>query len=244
MNFSLRPGFVCVLTSVSQEPFVQLCLVQDADLMGLLKGLNQGNRVACSAFFMDAPAAWAQLSQELGLSQPQTPRPLDLEAACEALSRLGQQDAQVKQELQKVCAFMSSVGEFSLDELELPSHPVVKGSALDKLLHHVVAPEDGRTVRALLSKVWGSKENTCAQELTMLRSVGLMVCPQEGLALLDKRPGHALEQVFTARLGVAQWAQAMAPVAGLTPDFRVVSLQAWLDRTLAGPELVDCVSPL
>lgn len=245
MNFSLRPGFVCILTAVDAAQPVQLSLVQEADLTELLRGLQHGVRVDSSAFFMDAPAAWAELSQTLGLSQPHASRVIDLRRARQALNELGRQEAARKQELQRLCAFMASVGELSLEaEHGLPSQPVTKGSALEKLLAHVVSPHDGRSVRALLSAVWDTEVEDCSQELALLRGAGVLVCPQEGLALLDKRPGHSLDQVFCAKLNMPQWAKSLAPVAGFTPDFRVVPLQAWLDATLAGPELVDCVSPL
>jgi len=249
MNFSLRPGFVCILTAVDAAQPVQLSMVQEANLTELLRGLQHGVRVDCSAFFMDAPAAWAELSQTLGLSQPHASRVIDLRRARQALNELGRQETTRKQELQRLCASMASVGEFSLEaescrERGLPSQPVTKGSALEKLLAHVVSPHDGRSVRALLRAVWDNEMEDCSQELALLRGAGVLVCPQEGLALLDKRPGHSLEQVFCAELNMPQWAKSLAPVAGFTPDFRVVPLQAWLDATLAGPELVDCVSPL
>ena len=77
--------------------------------------------------------------------------------------------------------------------------------------------------------------------VSALHKAGVLIQKSDGLAVLDRSRGGALEQFYDRTSFARTWRQKFATVAGFTADGKCVKMSVWTKNTLACQNVVDRV---
>lgn len=243
MRLTLSPGYVYICYSKYRPKDVKIGKALDTEEREFTLSLGDPDlKIHKKLHFLDVFAAEAHMhgvfaKNRIGREHFEVSRT----KASDELSRYFE-SRQAEQHAFEACVRgLVDRGELKLDTSSQVDE--CTGSALSSLLAHVPSIRDGRNVKALiaLALAGGIVGDKAA---TLLLGCGLLAYPVEGIVLLDKSMESSLELTFKKKQCQKTWREQVARFAGFNSAGRSVGLQDWIERTEAGQELVDLVSPL
>ena len=249
MQISLNPGFVYIFFSVNRPTDVKIGKALNAEDREFQLSLADPDlKLYRSEFFMDVFSAENHMHSifkdkrinRADSSSTSEHFKVSRKMAGMELDKLVESRRQERLEFDNHCRYMADVGALKLDSSLAVEE--CSGTALSVLLSSVPSPRDGRNVKQLVAQALsGGSLSPAATRL--LSRIGLMTFAVEGIVLLDKSKDTVLEKLFKGKQCAKTWREQLKKFAGINESGRVVGLNAWMDITEAGPELVDRVSP-
>jgi hypothetical protein len=242
MRLTLSPGFVYIFYSKHRPTDVKIGKAFSTDEREFTLSLGDPDlKLHLRKFFLDVESAEAHMHRTFADKHlvREHFRVSRKKAAAE-LERLFESRRAERLAYESATRAMVDIGELNLDQSAKVDD--CTGSALSVLLNHVPSARDGRSVKTLIPLAL-SGGSLSPKAMKLLHACGLMAYPVDGIVLLDKSDTSGLEDTFRKKVCQKTWRAQVAKFAGFNETARAVGLQAWLDRTEAGPDVVDRVSP-
>jgi hypothetical protein len=244
MHLNLVPGFVYIFAHTRSSNIVKIGSAESMDASEfILNVANPQFRLKFCPFFLNAGKAKEEMQAAFKnfCTGPET-YAVSFDVASAMLEELKSQAQRL--EFAQICRKISDMGELTLDDSQAVDART--GSALAAVLAYVPTGSMLGDVRTLLPLALSAKGQcaTARAAQALLESCGLFAHPVDELVLLNKSEGSLLETLFENTPYEDSWREQLAQFCGFNASARSVGLGVWLDYTLAGPEVVDLVSPL